>query len=164
MNETTFGIIPIQKKDGKNLFLLIKSRQGNWGFPKGHPNQNESPIVTARRELEEETGLCDLTVLPQTFSEARVHVEPEYTVTKIVIWFIGIITPPCEVHVKDIDEIEEYKWVTFDDAHALLTHDETKRVLLDTKLYLDEEESRSKNEVDFQFPPQNISLEGEINN
>lgn len=136
MNETTFGIIPVLKKDGNNYFLVIKSRQGNWGFPKGHPNENEAPLMTARREVEEETGLTDITILPHTFSESRIHVDPEYTVTKIIIWFLGIVQGKGEVNINDKEEIEEYKWLRFDDAYELLTHDETKRVLLDARIYL----------------------------
>ncbi len=118
------------------MFLLVKSRQGSWGFPKGHPNPDEPPITTARRELEEETGLTDSTVLPHTFSEARIHVEADVTITKVVIWFVGLIPHEQQVHIKDTLEIVEYKWLRFDDAYSLLTHDETKRVLLDARLYL----------------------------
>lgn len=136
MNETTFGIIPVLKKDGNNYFLVIKSRQGNWGFPKGHPEDEEAPIITARRELEEETGLTNITILPHTFSESRLHVDPEFTVTKIIIWFMGLVHGSGAISIKDTDEIVEYKWLRFDDAHELLTHDETKRVLLDARIYL----------------------------
>jgi bis(5'-nucleosidyl)-tetraphosphatase len=136
MHETTFGIIPVLKKDGNNYFLVIKSRQGNWGFPKGHPKGDEAPVATARRELEEETNLTDVSILPHTFSESRVHVDPEFTVAKIIIWFIGIVRGNGEVNINDTDEIVEYKWLRFDDAHELLTHDETKRVLLDARIYL----------------------------
>jgi|GEM_PF-645043 len=136
MNETTFGIIPVRKHEGKNIFLLVRSQQGNWGFPKGHPEKNEAPMFTARRELEEETGITDLVLFPQTFSEARVMVEADFTATKVVIWFLGMINGSPEVNIKDTNEISEYKWLRFDDAYELLTHDETKRVMLDVRLYL----------------------------
>lgn len=41
-------------------FLLILDSYKNWGFPKGHIDEGESPDVTARREIQEETGLGDL--------------------------------------------------------------------------------------------------------
>ena len=41
-------------------FLLIKDSYDNWGFPKGHLEDGESPAEAAMRETAEETGLCHL--------------------------------------------------------------------------------------------------------
>jgi 8-oxo-dGTP pyrophosphatase MutT (NUDIX family) len=38
-------------------FLLIRDSYDNWGFPKGHLEDGESPADAARRETGEETGL-----------------------------------------------------------------------------------------------------------
>lgn len=38
-------------------YLLILDGYGNWGFPKGHIDEGESPDIAARREIREETGL-----------------------------------------------------------------------------------------------------------
>ena len=38
-------------------FLLIKDSYDNWGFPKGHLENGESPAEAALRETAEETGL-----------------------------------------------------------------------------------------------------------
>lgn len=41
-------------------YLLILDVNRNWGFPKGHLDEGESPLEAARREVAEETGLADL--------------------------------------------------------------------------------------------------------
>ena len=38
-------------------FLLIRDSYDNWGFPKGHLEDGESPAEAAVRETAEETGL-----------------------------------------------------------------------------------------------------------
>ena len=37
--------------------LLVKQTTGDWGFPKGHIEANETEEETAIREVKEETGL-----------------------------------------------------------------------------------------------------------
>ena len=41
----------------KHSFLIIKMLNGNWGFPKGHTEDQETDIQTAIREVTEETGI-----------------------------------------------------------------------------------------------------------
>lgn len=50
------------RRDGGGIirFLLIKDSYDNWGFPKGHLEDGESPAAAALRETEEETGLPGL--------------------------------------------------------------------------------------------------------
>ncbi len=54
------GIVFRRDGAGAMRFLLIRDSYDNWGFPKGHLEDGESPAVAALRETEEETGLRDL--------------------------------------------------------------------------------------------------------
>ncbi len=68
MTETTnyvgAGVILIQMADGETRFLLLRGTEsGVWSFSKGHPEvcDRNSPLRTAVRETQEETGLrCGL--------------------------------------------------------------------------------------------------------
>ena len=61
LKEKAFGIIPIKRKNevGEYLIFLVQLKSGNhWGFPKGHPEPEETDFrLTAIREFKEETNL-----------------------------------------------------------------------------------------------------------
>lgn len=51
-------------KDQSDIeILLIQDSKGRWTIPKGHIEPGETAKVTARREIEEETGLKHVSVL-----------------------------------------------------------------------------------------------------
>ncbi len=54
------GIVFRRDEAGVVRFLLIRDSYDNWGFPKGHLEDQESPADAALRETAEETGLADL--------------------------------------------------------------------------------------------------------
>jgi 8-oxo-dGTP pyrophosphatase MutT (NUDIX family) len=54
------GIVFRRDAEGFLRFLLIRDSYDNWGFPKGHLEDGESPADAALRETAEETGLADL--------------------------------------------------------------------------------------------------------
>jgi ADP-ribose pyrophosphatase YjhB (NUDIX family) len=54
--ETSAGGV-VFRRAGETLFLLIRDPYENWGLPKGHIEQGETPQQAAVRETAEETGL-----------------------------------------------------------------------------------------------------------
>lgn len=52
---TKCGVI-LYNKQTKKYCLVFGRKSKKWGFPKGHQEDNENDITTARRELFEETG------------------------------------------------------------------------------------------------------------
>ena len=60
--ETSAGGVVFRMEDGRPMFLLIRDSYRNWGFPKGHVEENEAPERAALREVEEETGLTALSL------------------------------------------------------------------------------------------------------
>lgn len=134
--DASFGIIPLQKKDGKWQVFIIQSITGHWGFPKGHPNDEvETPQQTAERELREETGYSlafyypvnSLSFSYQCRSYGR-YVDK--TVTLFLAQVKGNIHP-CPIEVAetiwvDLDRVEQI--VIFEPILPLLK--ELKQIVL----------------------------------
>jgi bis(5'-nucleosidyl)-tetraphosphatase len=132
MKDAAFGIVPIfvQKTDDSSemQFLLIRHWAGHWGFPKGHAEGEETTIVTACRELEEETGIQAYTVLDDTsFVEQYSFKKDGETIEKTVTYFIARVESQAVTCQEQ--EIQAYTWVNFDTALQTITFDQAKRIL-----------------------------------
>lgn len=134
--EHVYGIVPVYKEGERYKFLIVRSRAGHWGFPKGHKENGETDIHAAVRELEEETGVTSIEVHENMFFlETHVSVEGALTVPKTTKYYLGKVGDP-RIKINDKDEIEECRFEHFDEALALLTHEDSRKMLLDIKRYL----------------------------
>jgi 8-oxo-dGTP pyrophosphatase MutT (NUDIX family) len=55
--ERSCGAVVYRMDEGEIKYLLVRSKNGLWGFPKGHMEQGETEHETALREILEETSL-----------------------------------------------------------------------------------------------------------
>ncbi len=100
-----------------NKFLIIKMKNGNWGFPKGHTEEGESEKDTAFREVKEETGI-DMNII-DNFRECIKYV-PIVSILKTVIFFLGTVTD--DTVVADETEIEDFMWCSYEEAMKIITY------------------------------------------
>lgn len=135
--ERSYGVVPVYKKNNEHLFLVVLHNSGHWGFPKGHmePEDKESAIKTAKRELKEETGIasCDIIEEP-SFTENYVFSKEGENVRKSVEYFLGIVNNPTVKILKA--ELSGYKWAPYKEAFDTITFDENKKILKEAKQYL----------------------------
>jgi 8-oxo-dGTP pyrophosphatase MutT (NUDIX family) len=109
-------------EEDATVLLVHRPRYDDWTFPKGKLDQGESFEDAALREVEEETGMrCSLgRELPAT----RYEVDGR---PKLVRYWL--MTPQAELDFVPNDETDDLRWVTPDDARALLTYDRDRDVL-----------------------------------
>ena len=55
--ETSCGAVVFTRRGGEIFYVIIRSIEGYYGFPKGHMEGDETPEQTALREIREEVGL-----------------------------------------------------------------------------------------------------------
>jgi bis(5'-nucleosidyl)-tetraphosphatase len=116
----SYGIVPIAiGQDHSPVFLLLRAYQ-NWDFPKGGADEGETPLDAAKREMIEETGITQLDL-----QWGNISIDTEiYSKDKVASYFLArvekqdISLPVSEELGKP--EHDEYRWVTFEEAQALL--------------------------------------------
>ena len=128
--EISAGIIPYYKKTKEFLLLHyppINEGKGHWGFPKGHVEDHETEIETAKREMKEETGL-EIKFIFGFKDEIEYFYKTKdgKLSKKKVVFFIGI---PKSKEVKLSFEHDGYKWMKYEDALKTITFENEKRVL-----------------------------------
>ena len=120
--ENSCGAIVFNENTEK--ILLVKMHNGNWGFPKGHIENNETKEETAIREVQEETNV-NIKIIPNFEREIK-YIPNEKTIKKVTI-FAGI-TQDEDVKI-DTFEIEAFQWCTYEEALKMVTYKLQKDVL-----------------------------------
>jgi len=141
--DESFGVVPVFKQDGIWRFLLVQqiSYRGKddrfWTFPKGHPEENESPIEAAKRELLEETGIRGVVIdreavftISYSFKHENMYID------KNVSYFLGMC-PDKETVISQPEEIAALEWCTFEEAIGKLSHQNAKNVLNEARAYIE---------------------------
>lgn len=131
------GIVFRRSRDGVR-YLLIRDSYRNWGFPKGHLEADESPDAAALREVREETGLTAVSL------KAPVDV---------IDWnfrFRGrLVHKICHFYLIEAEShrarplrregITACRWLSFDEALALVSYENARAVLARAKTLLEAE-------------------------
>lgn len=130
--EKSCGAIVYRKFHGNTEILLIRHiKSGYWSFPKGHVEENETEVETARREIKEETGVDVL--IDEGFRES-VTFFPRRDTQKTVIYFVGKATSHDLIPQKE--EISELRWVEIGQAIGSLTYDNDKLIVAKAKSFI----------------------------
>ncbi len=126
----------------RQLFLIIKMLNGNWGFPKGHTENQETDIQTAIREVTEETGI-NIKILDGFKKSIKYIPFPE--VLKKVIFFIGITKE--EKVVIDKGEIEDYMWCSYEEALKMITYKPQRDIMESSLQFIKNYYGDDKNDI-----------------
>lgn len=128
--DQSFGVIPVKKENNEVKFLIVKHKDGHWGFPKGHLKEGESELECAGRELIEETGAVNLRLNPEIkFEENYICERKGEQCNKTVTYFLGLIED-FHGNTKDSEEeITQVLLLNYQDARNTLTYNDAKEIL-----------------------------------
>lgn len=127
--EVSAGGIVFRREDaGVVRFLLIRDSYDNWGFPKGHLEDGESPADAAMRETAEETGLRDLRLHgPIRVIDWHFRFRGRY-IHKFCHFFLFESADGEPVPQKD-EGITACRWLALEDALKSMSYENARGVL-----------------------------------
>lgn len=138
--EKSCGAVVYFVKNGEPLYLLIKNRSMNMGFPKGHVEAGEDEYQTAAREIFEETNLH--VNLDKNFRQQYFY-SINFFRKKHAVYFIARGTTGKIAIPKN--EILSYSVVGIKDALKLLSYPNEKLLLKEAHSYITKQIEEEKN-------------------
>ena len=124
--EKSCGIIIFTRKNDEIEYVIIKSINGFYGFPKGHVETGETETQTALREVFEEVGLKP--TLIEGFREVVEYYISSINVQKQVVYFLGEYKNQDIIFQKE--ELLSAELMKFNEANSCFTHENNKELLL----------------------------------
>jgi 8-oxo-dGTP pyrophosphatase MutT (NUDIX family) len=131
---TSAGAILFRDTRGQREYLLLKSRPGDWEFPKGGVEGDEELQQTAIREIGEEAGIKDFRLIDGFREEYDYVFEANgKTIHKTVHLFIA---HSFEASAELSKEHRDLQWRDYEQALNTITQDGPRDILEEAHEYL----------------------------
>lgn len=101
-------------KNNEQTYLFIR-RFGIWDLPKGKMKKNEKPEVAAKREVSEETGVFELSVIEELLPTFHIYLHKDQFIMKKTYWFamktscLGTLIPQQEEDITEAVWLDQNK-------------------------------------------------------
>ena len=111
------GVVVRDTEAGRHLLLVHRAEYDDWTFPKGKAEDGETDEECALREVEEETTLRCRLVRPLPTTR---YVDAKGRPKLVRWWVMEPIGDPDAAGASN--EVDEVRWLTPEEARALLTY------------------------------------------
>lgn len=130
--EKSCGVIIFTRTNEEIKFLIIESISGDFGFPKGHVEAEETETQTALREVFEEVGIKPSLI--DGFREVVEYYIPSVDVQKQVVYFLGKYENQ-EISIQ-AEELKSAGLYTAEEAIKLFKHQNNVDLLTKAEVFL----------------------------
>ena len=134
ITEYSCGAVVFTREDGCIRYVIIQSKEGFYGFPKGHREGAESEEETALREILEETGLTVMLLDGFRTEDCHPFTRDGETRMKHVVYFLAEYahqTPTVQV-----SELDSIRLMDYDAAMNAFQFENSRRILSEAHQFL----------------------------
>ena len=133
-NEISCGALVYCIENQVIKFLLLQYSQGHWDFPKGNNEKGETYLETTRREIKEETSICDIVFIDRFEKEISYkYRRKNEKISKKVIYFLA---KTKATNVVLSSEHTDFVWEPYENALKRLTYKNAKEILTQGSSFL----------------------------
>ena len=126
---TAGGIVFRRDEKGALEILLIQDAKDRWTIPKGHIEEGETAVQTAKREIGEEAGLLEVDMLGWL---GKIHFRYR-RIDKLVLMTTQIYLVRAKGDTNAIqkeDWMNDIKWFKFHDALDAIEYEDIGKLML----------------------------------
>ncbi|MFH0927383.1 MAG: NUDIX domain-containing protein [Candidatus Micrarchaeota archaeon] len=125
--EHSCGFVLFRQVGKNRYFLLMHYKAGHWDFPKGHVERGETCAQTAMRELEEETSINRIEIVPGFGYEYAYEFGKEGGKKTKKVTFMLARTSQIKTRISH--EHVGARWVPYKRAVKMLTFENAKKMI-----------------------------------
>ena len=134
VTEKSAGVLVFLKKSATLHYLLLHDNEDQWSFAKGQLEEGEKDLTAAIRELEEETAVSSMRIVPGFKRTIRYRYNKGTTkVEKSVDFFLGE-NGSSELHLSS--EHIDAAWLSREDAAERISFSNLKQLLLEADIFI----------------------------
>ncbi len=148
LTEISCGAVVFTKDDGYIKYVIVESKAGVCGFPKGHMEGSETEKETALREILEETGLTVDIIDSFRTQDSYTFVSNGRSISKSVVYFLAEYS--AQIPTVQIEELNGIRLMCFEDAVSVLRFDSSKRILSEANTFLENMQHEMQHEILFE--------------
>lgn len=128
------GAVVFTKENGNIKYVIIQSKGGFFGFPKGHMEGFETEKETALREIKEETGLTVFMLDGFRTEDSHPYVHNGETRMKHIVYFLAEFSHQNPL-VQET-ELNAIHLMDYETAMSSFQFESSKRILSEAHEYL----------------------------
>ena len=124
------GIVTRRKKDKLQVLLIF--RRGVWDLPKGKKEEGESNRACAVREVQEELGISNISVIQNLGSTMHGFSQNRFYRVKTTHWY-EMRTTEKEFTPQSSEGIEDVAWFKWKKAEKIIGYESLRHFMNDVR-------------------------------
>ncbi len=127
--EVSAGGLVVRKTNNTWEVLILMDKNDAWTFPKGKLEQGEEAIDAAKREIQEEVGVSDLTILGK-LPVVRYMYTRDGLISKTVHYFVFESAGTQPLVSQAEEGLHDAQWMPITQAINIIGYEKTNKPLL----------------------------------